>query len=201
MTYPDTLESSDLKSHIASLVLHHRQKWLRFVLRVVQDYEDAEDVLQEAIQRVLARNRVFGSEDETRMYLGRAISNTAIELYHSRRRERKRRIPINDEVATILEPTDPHVVLEARELSREQTLLIRHLQEGLTRLPANQYEALRMTILQPEAVSIREAGSRHGIPYSTLRHRSMQALRSLRRYLRKATKSAETVTGPSTRQR
>ena len=48
---------------------------------------------------------------------------------------------------------------------------------------AEQLEALRLTVMEP-GTSIRDVGMNHGIPYSTLRHRSRQGLSTLRRKLR-----------------
>jgi hypothetical protein len=44
-------------------------------------------------------------------------------------------------------------------------------------------------MLETEKMSMRDAGALYGIPYSTLRHRSVQGIRSLRKFLRKAVNS------------
>jgi hypothetical protein len=64
------------------------------------------------------------------------------------------------------------------------------LQEGLARLPVKQYEALRLTVMDPGLVSIRDAGVENDIPYSTLRHRSVKGLRRLRQFLHRAMRAA-----------
>lgn len=73
-----------------------RDKWFRFVLQIVQNHADAEDALQEGYCRVLASRRVFQTEEQARMYLARTISNTAIEIYHTRVRDRRSRIPAHE---------------------------------------------------------------------------------------------------------
>jgi len=65
------------------------------------------------------------------------------------------------------------------------------LQEGLARLPFKQYEALRMTLLETGRISMRGAGVENGIPYSTLRHRSIQGIRRLRRHIHRAIRTSE----------
>jgi len=89
---PQDSYSSDVAGVIADLICRHGDKWLRFVTRLVA--EDAEDVMQEAVRRVLLRNRPFRSTEEVRLYLGRAIRNTAIETYHIRKRDRARHLPL-----------------------------------------------------------------------------------------------------------
>jgi len=49
---------------------------------------------------------------------------------------------------------------------------------------------LRMTMLDPGTVSIREAGAGNGIPYSTLRHRTMQGIHRLRLHLHRSLRAA-----------
>jgi RNA polymerase sigma factor (sigma-70 family) len=147
---------------------------------------DAEDVLQEAVRRVLARDLRLTSEDQMRMYLGRAIGNAALELYNSRKRERLKHIPIRGRLLLTARSGNPHRLLEERERAAEQERMLGLLQEALTTLPSKQHEALRLTILDPEGSSIRDIGMRTGIPYSTLRHRSKQGLKQLRRFLEKS---------------
>ncbi|PYV14406.1 MAG: hypothetical protein DMG07_12070 [Acidobacteria bacterium] len=63
--------------------------------------------------------------------------------------------------------------------------------EGLAHLPAKQYEALRLTLFERPHTSIRDAGLERGIPYSTLRHRSVQGIRRLQKFVRRALRSSK----------
>jgi RNA polymerase sigma factor (sigma-70 family) len=171
---------------LASIVRNHYRRWLKFVVGVIGDPSDAEDVLQEAVQRVLLRNRIFPSEEEARMYLGRAICNTAIELYHRRKRQRRSQIPLREHSFPLAGADNPQLDLEKREKTKERERMLRLLDQGLLQLPAKQYEALRLTILKNDGLSMRQASLANGIPYSTLRHRSRQGIRQLRRYLRQS---------------
>ena len=74
-----------LRALLGSVVHHNAGKWLRFILTILKNEADAEDVLQEAVRRVLARNVSLESEDQVRMYLNRAIANAALELYNCRK--------------------------------------------------------------------------------------------------------------------
>ena len=185
---PEDFESPDLRNIIAALIRQHGDKWIRFVLRIVGNQQDAEDVIQEAVRRVLMRNRPFRSEEEARMYLSRAISNTAFESYHCRRRERLRCLPLKEQ-ALLASDSSPQSLLETQEESDRTERLTKLLKEGLAHLPTKQYEALYLTVLEPGALSIRDAGAERGIPYSTLRHRSIQGLRRLKRFIRRALRS------------
>jgi len=176
----------DLPAVVQNLMLHHRDRWLRFVEQMVQSRPDAEDVLQDAVMRLLARNLRFESSEHARMYLSRVICNTAIEFYHARRRQRRQQCPVDEGLMAASDSGKPDLLLCERE---ESTVKARHLdllREGLARLPSKQYQALYLTVLGPDVLSIRSAGATHSIPYSTLRHRSLQGIRQLRRFLNRA---------------
>jgi len=183
-------EDLDLPSIVETLMFRHRDKWLRFVRKMVQNEADAEDVLQDAVLRMLARDRKFQSSEQARMYLGRIISNTAIELYHSRRRNRRQHRPLYEQLLEATNHGEPERLLGEWEESHATARILGLLNEGLARLPVKQYEALRLTVMDPGIVSIRDAGIEHNIPYSTLRHRSVQGIRRLRRFLHRALRTA-----------
>ncbi len=180
--------TGDLRAVLESIMDHNARRWLRFIAAILRNETDAEDVLQEAVQRVLLRNLPLATEDQARMYLGRAVGNAALEFYNNRKRERLRQIPIREHILPPACTSNPHTCLEERERSAEKEQLLGLLHEGLARLPLKQYEALRLTILESGGLSIRDVGATNGIPYSTLRHRNKQGLRRLRKYLERAVK-------------
>jgi RNA polymerase sigma-70 factor (ECF subfamily) len=170
---------------LPGLIEQHGRKWLFFVQGLLHDRADAEDVLQESIQRVLARERGLDSEDQLRMYLTRVIGNTAIDLLHARASERRRRVPLQETMCLTPPGDDPHGFAEQEELAKGRDYAICLIREGLSQLPPKQYQALRLTLLEPCATSLRDACAENGIPYSTLRHRTIQGIRRLRRYVRR----------------
>jgi len=176
----------DLRSLLGSIIDRNNGKWLRFIIGILRNEADAEDVIQEAVRRVLARNVQLPSEEQMRMYLGRAIGNAALELYNSRKRERLKHIPIREHLLLPAGASNPYRHIEEREKSAEKERILTLLQEGLTKLPQKQHEALRLTVLESHGLSIRDIGSSNGIPYSTLRHRSKQGLRYLRRFIERS---------------
>ena len=173
----------DLRAVLGPIIDHNGARWLRFIAAILKNDADAEDVIQEAVRRVLARNLPLPSQEQVRMYLGRAIGNAALELYNNRKRERVRQIPIKDHIFLPANTRNPYVCMEERERSVEREQLIHLLHEGLMHLPTKQHEALRLTILESRGLSIRDVGITNGIPYSTLRHRSKQGLKRLRKFL------------------
>ncbi len=120
------------------------------------------------------------------MYLGRTMANAAIEFYHSRKKERSSHTSIDSDSCPAAIESNPQELMERAEESERTEKALHWLRKGLSRLPPKQYQALCLTYLDPGHSSIREAGTASGIPYSTLRHRSMQGLRRLRRFLRGA---------------
>ncbi len=120
------------------------------------------------------------------MYLGRAVGNAALEFYNNRKRERLRQIPIHEDINLPDHASGPHDHLEEKEKADEMDRLLHLVRKGLAHLPWKQHEALRLTILESEGLSIRDIGTSNGIAYSTLRHRSKQGLRRLRKYIERS---------------
>lgn len=180
----------DPRDVLAALMTDHGEKWRRFVQRMLRNPADAHDVMQEAVRRVLSTERRFDTEDDVRMYLARAIGNTAIEFYHQRARELTRKVPLWEHLVASGDSGSPEEQMVERERAARRAELLEVVRAGLTRLPAKQYEALRMTMLDPGTVSIREAGVGNGIPYSTLRHRTMQGIQRLRLHLHRSLRAA-----------
>ena len=186
MISPTETDGRQLREFVESVVRSHGPGWVRYVRRVVRNEADAEDAVQEAVRRVLARNRQFSSSEDVRMYLGRAVSNAAIMIYNQRQRSRERMRPIRESTMTNAGGDNPQEIMEAQEAATERRRLMGILSDALARLPAKQYEAVRMTLLEQGEASIRDAVAASGIPYSTLRHRTVQGLRRLRKYANRA---------------
>jgi RNA polymerase sigma-70 factor (ECF subfamily) len=178
--------NTDLRTVLATVMNHNAARWLRFATGILKNEADAEDVIQEAVGRVLARNRSLPTEEQVRMYLGRAIGNAAFELYNSRKRERMKQVPVQEQVFLPSSAPGPYACVEEKETSNEKARMLHLLSEGLTKLPLKQHEAIKLTILECRGLSIRDVGKTHGIPYSTLRHRSKQGIRRLRKFLERS---------------
>lgn len=171
---------------IESVINNNSGRWFRFIVGILKNEADAEDVIQEAVRRVLTRNRSFPSEDQVRMYLGRAIGNTAFEVYNSRKRDRMRNTPIQEFIHSFAGASGPDVRMEEKEEAQRKNRMLRLLDEGLKQLPSKQEESLRITILESQGLSIRDIGIMHRIPYSTLRHRNKKGLQRMRRFMERS---------------
>ena len=183
MHTPEIEATQNVREVLGSILDQNKGKWQRFIAAILKNDADAEDVVQDAVRRVLVRDKPFSSEEQVRMYLGRAIGNAALERYKGIKRERLRQMPVDEQVLMSAESTSPYDCMEQAERWTERERQLGLVRQGLKHLPSKQYEALRLTILESRGSSIRDAGMNNGIPYSTLRHRSKQGLRSLRRYL------------------
>lgn len=180
MQTPKTETTQDVREILGSIVDQNKSRWQKFIVSILRNDADAEDVVQDAVRRVLLRGKSFSSKDQMRMYLGRAIGNVAFERYKGMKRERRRQIPVDEQLLMKADGANPLDYLEDAERKAENERMISRMRQALKRIPSKQYEALRMTILESTHSSIRDAGMTHGIPYSTLRHRSKQGLRNLR---------------------
>ena len=181
--HTDKSESVTLTRALESVIQNNSGKWIRFIVGILRNEADAEDVLQEAVRRVLTRNRSFPSEEDVRMYLGRAIGNTALEMYNNKKRDRRRNSPIQESFLLYENMSGPDTCLEEQEENYRKKKMLGLLEEGLKQLPEKQEQAIRITILESEELSLRDVGAIHKIPYSTLRHRYKKGLERMRRFL------------------
>ena len=102
------LDSTRLGDHLDRL---YRAAWA-----LTGSREDAEDLVQETLTRVVARPRLMRNEDDLG-YLLRSLRNTFLNLKRTERR-RLRTDPLPDELDLIADPRaqEPSAALEAREL-------------------------------------------------------------------------------------
>lgn len=184
----DICEGLTLQGALESALIRNRVRWFRFVLGILKNEADAEEALQEAFRRVLARNRSFPSADQARKYLARAVGNTAYEMYNSRKRERARTLGILESIIPCDDKANPDLRLVQKEEDRRRGVMLGLLRDGLKQLPMKYEEALKMTVLESGGASLRQVGLENNIPYSTLRHRHRQGLIQMRKFLEKASK-------------
>jgi RNA polymerase sigma factor (sigma-70 family) len=175
--------TQNVREALGSILDQNRGRWQKFIYTILKNEADSEDVVHDAVRQVLARGIPFISEEQARMYLGRVIGNVAFSRYKDMKRNRRRQMPMDEQLLMTTDRISPYDALEQAERSVERERMLRKVREGLEHLPSKQYEALRLTILESSGSSIRDVGMNNGIPYSTLRHRSKQGLRSLRRFL------------------
>jgi RNA polymerase sigma factor (sigma-70 family) len=182
----DNSANVTLHRALQSVIGNNGGRWFGFILGILRNEADAEDALQEAVRRVLIRNRSFPDEEQARMYLGRAIGNTAFEMYNRRKRDRKRNTPIRESILAYDGDSGPDACIEKKEDNHRRDRMLGLIAEGLKQLPEKQEEAIRMTVLESNGLSLRKVGATHNIPYSTLRHRNVKGLERMRRFLERS---------------
>jgi len=181
-------EEEDLRTTLAAIINRDSPKWIRLGAAILKNREDAEDVLSEAVRRMLKRGQSFSSQEHMRMYMCRVVNNTAVEFYKRRKRERRQYAPILENITQkpAAEQSDsfrPDLIMEEEERYAEHQDRLRILRSGLEELPAHQYEAIRLTVLNNCGMTHRDIESASGIPRTTLRFRYVQGLRALRKYM------------------
>ncbi|MDR1726370.1 MAG: sigma-70 family RNA polymerase sigma factor [Acidobacteriota bacterium] len=180
--------AEEVEKELLTVFRRNTEKWMRISISILRNREDAEDALHEAFRRVLRRAPRFASSEDLRLYLGRAIGNTAFELYKMRKRERKQYAPVLERLLTrsALEHQDPFrpdLLMEEAEDRAELEGKLRLLRQAVDNLPQKQQEAVRLTMLGEDEASYRSLEATSGIPRSTIRHRSQQGIDALRRYM------------------
>jgi len=181
-------KEEDLRSTLAAILHRNSPKWIRISKAILKNKEDAEDVLSEAVRRMLIRGRPFSSPEHMRMYMGRVVSNTALDLYKRRKRERRQYASIKNNAISMSEVESskslrPDFIMEEEEryAEREDRLMI--LRRGLEELPSHQYEAIRLAVLGNNGMTFRDMESTSGIPRATLRYRYLQGVRALQKHM------------------
>lgn len=181
-------EEEDIRTTLTEILHRNSPKWKRLSSAILKNKEDAEDAISEAVKRMLRRGKKFESREHMQMYMGRVVSNTALEFYKRRNREKRRHVPIQKSFfAQFIAEADvasrPDFVMEEEERYAEREYCLTLLRRGLEELPPNQYEAIRLTILGGSGANLRDLENASGIPRATLGYRYAQGLRTLRKYL------------------
>ena len=164
-------------------VIRSSQARLRaFIRSRVPVREDAEDILQEIIYRLLAADASGHPADQAAAWLFRAARN---EIIDRARRKREEPLPARDG------DSDPEMeeiaeVLFAGAATPEEEYLSglfwRELRDALAELPAPQREAFEQTELRGR--SFKELAAETGLPVNTLISRKHKAVLHLRSRLR-----------------
>lgn len=167
------------------------QKNLRILRKlatnILADQSVVEDVVQDALTRVLSRDRKFGSEDEAYNFLRRTVVNTTIDYY--RYRSRRNAKFQSDYATSVQEATlghllDPLQRLVQMEGNREKEKLLDEIRLAVSKLPARQQEAIDI-VFSSNGKPIKETCQERGIPYSTVRSRMQAGLDRIRRHLKR----------------
>jgi len=187
-------EEDELKTALAAIIHRNSPKWINRSKAILKNREEAEDVLSEAIRRMLRRNRSFSSREHMQKYMCRIVSNTTMEFYNRIKRERRQYVQVMENFIIKssekqIEAFRPDFIMEEEDRYAEREDLLILLRRGLQELPAQQYEAIRLIVFSNNNGStLRDAESASGIPRATLRYRYMKGIRTLRKYVNRERK-------------
>ena len=138
----------------------------RFARRLLRNAADADDLVQDCLLRMLAREDGRGPVREPRRFLLTSARNLCITRYKQRAR-RASMVALADMVEELGYPAGQQERLKLRDLAR-----------GLARLPASQRQAVVLVAL--ENLSCEQAAARLGVPVGTLQSRVHRARASLK---------------------
>lgn len=155
----------DLKWMIARQIPHLR----RFAMALSRDPDDADELVQDCLERALVKRRLWSGKGALRSWLFSMLYRTYID---HRRGHRSREMP-----------TDPEVIdaSNARSPNQDLRMECRDIGDALMRLPDDQRSAVLLVAL--EGFTYDEAAAIMKVPIGTVRSRlsrGRQALREVR---------------------
>jgi RNA polymerase sigma-70 factor (ECF subfamily) len=137
----------------------------RYANALVRDRESADDLVQDCLERAVARRRHWRGDGSVRGWLFRILLN----LFRDQRRSVRARVH--------LVPAES-LAETARLGDQEDRLALREVHSAIGRLPPDQRAALLLVAL--EGFTLHEAAEALGIPEGTLTSRLARARRALR---------------------
>jgi len=153
----------------------HRREFFSHAARLLKDSSKAEEIVQEALIRVMLAAPELTSEDHASAYVHRVIENLAIDLY--RLEGRRPNLVLLDE-ATIESENLPQQDLSDGLIAAEDAVIVR---QALSLLSAAERAALVMWEMEGRSSS--EIAKELGIKESSVRHTVSRARASLRKVL------------------
>lgn len=169
----------------AELCRRHREKVLRTVLRITQNPDDAEDVLQDSWMRAFTHMGTFDGRSAFSTWLTRIAINSAFAMLKKRRKQNE--LSLDDSA-------DPHRprLTGMLELARDPEELflegerLELLRQAIRRLPSKLRSAVEIRQSQDGPVS--ELAILAGVSLQTMKSRLMRARLRLREPLSKVVK-------------
>lgn len=164
-TEGDDLSNGALTAEVTSHVTSLR----RYALVLVGDPHEADDLVQEALARVLSHMRAWRPVRDLRAYLFTTMHNVFIDSTR-KRHNRSDHVPIDDVLGTLSLPATQPRRLEFRDLL-----------QGLKALPEQQREVLLLVGL--EGMSYLEAARILDVPIGTIMSRLSRGREALRQLM------------------
>ncbi len=162
---------------MGALIRSLEPKLTAVALGVTKDPDAAQDVLQNAFEKVLRHGEKFRGQARVSTWLHRIVTNEA--LMWRRKQNRRRESPLEDcgEVPPVGTPT-PRSPAELAEWRQQ----VDRLRDALNRLPRAEHEVLRGCVL--EGRSYAEYSDRAGLHPAAVKSRAFRARRRLAEFMR-----------------
>jgi RNA polymerase sigma factor (sigma-70 family) len=166
---------------IAATVLRERGRLLAFIRRRIDDATEAEDIVQEALEELVAAARLAQPIEQVSAWLMRVARNRIVDRFRRQRPELLAdRAGGADADDTPLEELLPAADGTA-ETAAMRALLMEEIEAAVEELPAEQREVF--IAQEIDGVSFRELAARSGVSINTLLSRKRYAIRALRERL------------------
>jgi RNA polymerase sigma-70 factor, ECF subfamily len=167
------------------LCRRHREMVFRTVLRITQNTDDAEDILQDSWMRAFTHIGTFDGRSAFSTWVTRIAINSALTAI--RRRRTRRELSLDDPVAPdnrrVIEMLEPSRNPEERCLEKERLRLV---QQAIKRLPSKLRTAIEIRQSQDGPMS--ELAMLAGVSVPTMKSRLVRARFRLREPLLKVLK-------------
>jgi RNA polymerase sigma-70 factor, ECF subfamily len=155
-----------VKAAFSELVTRHQKQMMRVALRVVRDWDAAEDIVQESFIKAYQNLGDFAGRASFRSWLYQITLNTAKNRLRSHHRESVGIDQLN--IAVSDHTVEKLMAIDVKKLIREE----------VAKLPARQQTALNLRIF--EDLSFKEIAQIMQCPYDTAKANYRHALLKLR---------------------
>jgi RNA polymerase sigma factor (sigma-70 family) len=180
-----TLAQNGEQLAYVELCRRHREMVFRTVLRITQNADDAEDILQDSWMRAFTHIGTFDGRSAFSTWVTRIAINSALTVI--RRRRTQRELSLDDPLAPdnrrVIEMLEPSRNPEERCLEKERLQLV---QQAIKRLPSKLRTAIE--IRQSQDGSMSELAMLAGVSVPTMKSRLVRARFRLREPLSKVLK-------------
>jgi RNA polymerase sigma factor (sigma-70 family) len=157
--------------------VQHRSEFLSHARRVTQTAGEAEEIVQDALVRVLMACPELGSPEHARSYFHRVIENLSIDIH--RREQRQPRLVVLDDATSELEVAWHQIADHADVVAAADDAAI--VREAISLLSPAERAALIMWEFEGRSTS--DIATELGITEKTVRHTVARARAGLRRIL------------------
>jgi RNA polymerase sigma factor (sigma-70 family) len=150
--------------------------WRRFARSFMGNDEDAEDVVQEAIRRMLSADPPLRTESQVDRYVFTAMRTCALKML-----KKRSRLVLVEQMDLEHDRSAEGVLalLVAIEEGYEGERLTQRVLREVKRLPPTERRAVELLVLRPKPLKLREAAEREGVAISTMHNRLQAALKRL----------------------